>query len=107
MKEPITRHVRSEWDMDVDNIYQMINELSLDNKNRDNDFFEEEEEEDYYREEEDDEEEINNISPRQNSSARRVSETLNHLINNVLTDEQRAALRNGECFFCKKKGHFY
>ncbi|KAF5357160.1 hypothetical protein D9756_006436 [Leucocoprinus leucothites] len=29
-----------------------------------------------------------------------------HIINNVLTDEQRVALKRGECFFCHKKGHF-
>ncbi|KAF5347627.1 hypothetical protein D9756_010658 [Leucocoprinus leucothites] len=29
-----------------------------------------------------------------------------HIINNVLTDKQRIALKRGECFFCHKKGHF-
>jgi hypothetical protein len=42
-----------------------------------------------------------------NQSPNKHKDALDHLINNNLTDEQQAALKQGVCFFCKKKGHFY
>ena len=81
--------------MDVDYLRQSINEIDLDD-------IEEDEEIDKIDEsEEDDDEEIDVISSRTPSKA------VQEFIRNVLTDEQRAALRNGECFFCHKQGHFY
>lgn len=89
---------RSEWDMDVDYYNQSINEI-------DDDDFEEEE---YNEVEEDSEEEdINYTNTKPRRATDKDNNALHHLINNVLTDEQRTALRKGECFFCHKQGHFY
>ena len=94
---------RNEWDMDVDQIlqsrvYQTIRELSYDKG--------EEEESNAYQEayehQNDDDEDDSS-----DDEASKYSEALNHIINNILTNDQRKALRNNECFFCKKVGHFY
>ena len=88
---------RNEWDMDVDYLSRTINEI---------DIMDSEEEEEFQQEEsEDEEDEIDNIrtSTRQDTG----KEALKFLINNILTDEQRVALKQGLCFFCKQKGHFY
>ena len=56
--------------------------------------------------------EINRISSngRQGSSNRNItpstSSTLQSFINTILTEEQRTALKNKECFYCKKQGHW-
>jgi G3E family GTPase len=86
--------------MDVDNILQSINQIELDDS--------EEEDEEYNEVEEEDseDEEIDNISSSRQRSAK-AERALQHFINNVLTDEQRTALRNKECFFCHKPGHFF
>lgn len=88
---------RNKWDMDIDYVNQSINELIQDDDDYDNEEFNEAEEE-----ETDEEDNINAIQGKD-----RYMETLRHIVNNVLTDEQCTALRNGECFFCHKKGHFY
>jgi hypothetical protein len=89
---------RNEYDMDVDHILQSINEIELDDSEEDEEYNEVEEEEDS-------EEEIDNINSSRRTPGK--ANALHHLINNVLTEEQRAALRKGECFFCHKQGHFY
>ena len=106
--EPITRHTRGEYDMDVDYIYQAINELAMDDRDRELVSSESEREDSDYRDDDDSDEEVNNIFiPRQRNTNRSSNDKLNYVINYILTDEQRVALRNGECFFCKQKGHVY
>ena len=89
---------RSEFDMDIDYYYQSYNQINS---------YDSEEEEEFNEAEEEDEsdDEISYTQPRRELN--KGSEALHHLINNVLTDEQRAALKRGECFFCHKQGHFY
>ena len=96
--------------MDVDLLTHVINELTIDDRERGYDSHESEGEDSDYREDEEDDEENNNIytnSRRQSNSDRNAHEALSYLVNSILTDEQRVALRNGECFFCHKKGHWF
>ena len=105
--QPIThgnRYQRNEYDMDIDRLMESIDEIDLDYSEEEIDGYESEDSEDL---EEIEEEDIFNII---NSSGKRKSKehnALSHVVYNVLTDEQRNALRNGECFFCHKKGHFF
>jgi len=116
--EPITygnNYARNEWDMEVDYLNEIINQLDMDEEQDDEDLNElydsDEEDLNNHEEYDSDEEEVNYTSQRRQSNSNGRSKgakgALDHLINNVLTDEQRQALRRGECFFCKKKGHFY
>jgi len=93
--------------MDVDNIQSMLNELIMDEGHDDEDLNEiyDDEEDLNNLEGSDDEEEINYAG--QSSSNRTAQQVLDHVINNVLTDEQHIALKKGECFFCRKKEHFF
>ena len=83
--------------MDIDFYNASYNEINS---------YDSEEEEEYNElEEESDEEEQISYSQHQRRDKENVA--LSHIINNVLTDEQRATLKRGECFFCHKQGHFY
>ncbi len=84
--------------MEVDNLIQSYNEIELDDSG-------EEEQLNKFEEEQSEEEEISEIRPPR--QRQRSEQALHHLINNVLTNEQRTALRTGVCFFCHKPGHFY
>jgi hypothetical protein len=86
---------RSEYDMDIDFYREQCNEVDGDDSS---------EEEPSSQEEESSDEEISLAQTRKSD---RSINALSHLINNILTDDQRASLRNGECFFCHKQGHFY
>jgi len=80
----------------------------LDDRIDEENIYESDRESSDYREDEEEDEEVNNLySQKSRNTDRDATDVLDHLINNVLSDEQRIALRNGECFFCKKKGHFY
>jgi uncharacterized protein (DUF2342 family) len=76
--------------MDIDQIYQQLNRLAVD-KNGDNDESEEEES-DNEPEEDDDDDKVNKLYTQgqrnSNQSPNKHRDALDHLINNVLTDEQ-------------------
>jgi hypothetical protein len=95
--------------MDIDQIYQQLNRLAVDENGDDDES--EEEESNNEPEEDDDNDEVNKLYTQgqrnSNQSPNKHKDALNHLINSVLTDKQRVALKQGVCFFCKKKGHFY
>ena len=99
--------------MDVDYLEELIAELGLDNRDDDDSVVESETEGSSSGEESDNEDEncdelgFKTKPIRSGSNRFTANDTLQHLINNVLTDEQRQALRRGECFFCQKTGHFY
>ena len=56
--------------------------------------------------EDSDDEEVNFIRQRR-TQTQTPKQAVQGFINAILTDEQRAALKRGECFFCHKKGHWY
>ncbi|KAF5354229.1 hypothetical protein D9756_007003 [Leucocoprinus leucothites] len=102
---------RSEWDMDIDRISRGIYRLSIedDREADDGGIYELGAEDDDNPEEEESEgEDINQTYNEGPSNTDRdvYGSLYSHIINNVLTDEQRIALKRGECFFCHKKGHF-
>ncbi|EKM77024.1 hypothetical protein AGABI1DRAFT_93686 [Agaricus bisporus var. burnettii JB137-S8] len=100
--EPVQhKPARSEWDMDVDQIYFQLNQLGLDNESEDSESESEESES-----EDSDDEEVNFIRQRR-TQTQTPKQAVQGFINAILTDEQRAALKRGECFFCHKKGHWY
>ena len=60
-----------------------------------------------------DEDEVNFVSRRLSTSTSKHSPTSNasdkalHFLVQSLTDEQRSILKKGDCFWCKKPGHFF
>ena len=87
---------RNQWDMDIDATqYRSINELA---ETSDSEEFNEQEDTDS------DEEIDTTVSGRRIDA---IARAIDKWTLNYLTDEQRTALRNGECFFCHKKGHFF
>jgi len=109
---PYTRpHPRSEYDMDVDSIYNIINNLTS-GGNNDDDLSESDSEHDSDGQEDDSEDEVNHImgKGKGKNPSNPYKEALLHLVNNInntLNDEQRTALGFGDCFFCHKPGHGY
>lgn len=113
---PLQRNTRSEWDMDIDNLEYTINNLTLDDQENNNDFGEPSIEDNYPEDQESDNEELNYINQKGRkshtgySNSSRSSNTniadLNEFINNILTDDQKKALKNKECFYCRKTGHW-
>jgi G3E family GTPase len=98
--QPVRQRECSEWDMDVNALYYSLNELDL---NRDDNAAEEFKGADSDSEEEDYEEDyINEI--RQRNPDRQL---LENFINHVLDEDQRAALRHRDCFWCKKSRHWW
>ena len=82
--------------MDIDATqYRSINELA---ETSDSEEFNEQEDTDS------DEEIDTTVSGRRIDA---IARAIDKWTLNYLTDEQRTALRNGECFFCHKKGHFF
>ncbi|KAF5360850.1 hypothetical protein D9756_004557 [Leucocoprinus leucothites] len=81
--------------MDIDRISRSIYKLGT-------------EDDDNPEEEESEGEDINQMYNEGPSNTDRdvYGSLYSHIINNVLTDEQRITLKRGECFFCHKKGHF-
>jgi uncharacterized protein (DUF2342 family) len=76
--------------MDIDQIYQQLNRLTVDENEDDNES--EEEESDNEPEEDDDNDEVNKLYTQgqrnSNQSPNKHKDALDHLINNVLTDKQ-------------------
>jgi len=109
LREPVTHGRRNEWDMEIDYVQHMLNELQVDDEEEDEDLHEVYDSEEDLNNHEGSDSEDDTINYTGQGSANRgtAKSTLEHILNNVLTDEQRAALKKGECFFCKKKGHFY
>ncbi|KAF5345475.1 hypothetical protein D9756_011377 [Leucocoprinus leucothites] len=66
------------------------------------------EDDDNPEEEESEGEDINQMYNEEPSNTDRdvYSSLYSHIINNILTNKQRIALKREECFFCHKKGHF-
>ncbi|KAF5354287.1 hypothetical protein D9756_006940 [Leucocoprinus leucothites] len=97
--------------MDIDRISRGIYRLSVkDDQEADNGGIYKlgTEDDDNPEEEESEGEDINQIYNEGPSNTDRdvYGSLYSHIINNVLTDKQRIALKRGECFFCNKKGHF-
>jgi hypothetical protein len=99
-EQPVRQREHSEWDMDVDALYYSLNELDLDRDDNEAEEFEgansNSKEEDYK------DNQLNEI--RQANPDRRM---LQNFINHVLNQDQRSALRRGDCFWCKKSGHWW
>ena len=93
----LPQYRRSEWDMDINFFNSSYNEINS---------YDSEEEEEYNKLEEESEDD-KEISYSQHKGRDKENVALSHIINNVLTDEQQATLKRGECFFCHKQGHFY
>ncbi|KAF5345110.1 hypothetical protein D9756_011474 [Leucocoprinus leucothites] len=97
--------------MDIDRISRGIYRLSIeDDREADNGGIYElgPEDDDNPEEEESEGEDINQTYNEGPSNTDRgvYSSLYSHIINNILTNEQRIALKRGECFFCHRKGHF-
>ena len=114
-RQPVTHRYRNEWDMEVDNINHIINNIaSQDGDNYDS--LSESEDSDDSDRQEDSEDEVNYISrqassskkrvPTSNDNSRDVHRAINFIIANLAQDKN-ARKKFDKCFWCNKPGHYF
>jgi hypothetical protein len=96
--------------MEVDNINHIINNLTSQERDTNDDSSESENSDDSDRSE-DDKDEVNAI-PRQRASTSKSVPTPDyeealHTLINALSIKKRRVIKNGDCFWCKKPGYGY